>query len=795
MSENLPIRPDPDPGLPAAPVGPLTYAADGFGGPDHGANKGADIGRYVSAILRYKWAIVGVVAAGLAVGVFLAQRVRPTYTAQATIWIETASRTSVDDGPIQSEELLESSAWEALLRTYVVLDHVVREQRLYLDYGDPADSVLFGRFGLQERFLPGFYTLKVSEDGHRWELVGEGGMRVDAGASGDSIGRPAGFAWQPPATALQPEREVSFMVSTPRDAAIRLEQALRVTLPERYGNFMTVELPGSNPNRIASTLNALADRYVEVAADLKRAKLDELTAILEEQLALAERNMSEAEMELEAFRVQTITLPSESSSPVTPGLESTRDPAFESFFALRTDREQLRRDQLAIASALEAQASSGETPVERLWPIDAVQQCTVLRQALEDLTEKQAELRALRSRFTDEHAEVRRLSSEVEALETVAVPRLARALLTQLAEAERALTNLIDSASEELREIPPRMIEEARLQRHMDISETLHEEVQSRYEAARLAAVSSVPDVRVLDQAAVPHQPTNPAAKTQMLLMALLGSFGLAIGGALLLDRFDRRVRYPQQVTTEIGLPILGAVQMAPPHDGDQTDQVVEAFRELRLSILHAYGAAGPVVLTVTSPGIGDGKSFVSSNLALAFADLGYRTLLIDGDIRRGTLHNVLGRTRKPGLTDYLAGETTVPKLVQTTEYPNVNFIGAGAWRRSGPELLASPKMRALLADMRSQYQVIIFDSSPLGAGVDPFVLGTVTGNLLMVLRTGATDRELAGAKLGAIARLPIRVLGAVLNAVPARGAYKYYSYISSYQLPPDEVGATEVPV
>lgn len=801
MSENLPTRPESEPGRPAWGGAAQPGSVEPFGhvSAEMPEEKGTDFGRYVSAVLRYKWAILAIMLAGVGAGYLLMKQVRPAYLAQATIWIETGSgnNTRVADGPIQSDELLESSAWEALLRTYVVLDWVVRDQRLYLDYGDPADSTLFADFSLQERFLPGAYTLEISEDGAGYELQGDRGLLLESGVPGDSIGRAAGFAWQPEAARLRAGRKVSFLISTPRDAALRLETAVRVDLPERYGNFMTLELSGSNPTRIASTLNSLAERYVAVAAELKRGKLDELTAILEEQLEHAERNMTEAEMELEAFRVQTITLPSEPATPVTPGLASTQDPAFESFFGLRTDREQLRRDQLAIARALEAQEQEGETPVERLWTVGAVQQSTELRAALEELTDKQAELRAMRSRFTSAHPDVSRLAAEVRTLETVAVPRLARTLLVQLSRRETALTDLIDAASSELREIPPRMIEEARLQRRMDIAETLHEEVQSRYEAARLAAVSSIPDVRVLDRATVPHQPTNPGEGLQMLLMAIMGSLGLAVGGAMVLDRIDKRVRYPQQVTAEIGLPILGAIQLAPPQGGgEQTEQVVEALRELRLSIMHAHGNAGPIMLTITSPGSGDGKSFVSSNLALAFADLGYRTLLIDGDIRRGTLHHVLGGNRKPGLTDYLAGEGSEEGLIQTTQYPNVNFIGAGAWRRSGPELLASPKMRALLGEVRSRYRVIIFDSSPLGAGVDPYVLGTLTGNMLMVLRTGTTDRELAGAKLEALQRLPIRVLGAVLNAVPSQGAYRYYSYLSSYQLPPsDEVGTASAAV
>jgi len=89
--------------------------------------------------------------------------------------------------------------------------------------------------------------------------------------------------------------------------------------------------------------------------------------------------------------------------------------------------------------------------------------------------------------------------------------------------------------------------------------------------------------------------------------------------------------------------------------------------------------------------------------------------------------------------------------------------------------------MSQLLIALRGNYSVILLDSAPLGAGVDPLVLGSLTGNLLMVLRTGVTDREYAHAKMENIQRLPIRVLGAVLNDVRPEGLYKYYSYLPGY--------------
>ena len=100
---------------------------------------------------------------------------------------------------------------------------------------------------------------------------------------------------------------------------------------------------------------------------------------------------------------------------------------------------------------------------------------------------------------------------------------------------------------------------------------------------------------------------------------------------------------------------------------------------------------------------------------------------------------------------------------------------------QNAPELLQSASMSSLIARLRSDYDVILIDSPPLAAGIDPLVLATLAGNLLLVLRTGSTDRELLEAKLDMLAPLPIRLLGAVLNGVQAKGSYRYYSYYYSY--------------
>ena len=246
-----------------------------------------------------------------------------------------------------------------------------------------------------------------------------------------------------------------------------------------------------------------------------------------------------------------------------------------------------------------------------------------------------------------------------------------------------------------------------------------------------------------------------------------------------MLDRIDPRVRYPEQVSHELGLPILGAV----PHlkDAAEPAEVVEALRGLCLNLVHAHGAAGPLLVTITSPGAGDGKSFLASNLALTFADGGHRTLLVDGDLRRGLLHRRFNANRKPGLIEFLHGDAAREQIVQPTSYPWLYLIGCGTRTNRAPELLGSAAMGQLVAALRQEYDVILIDSPPLGAGVDPFILGTVTGNVLLVLRTGYSHRDAAGAKLEVLNRLPVRTLGAVLNDVPRGAAYGYYSYYSYY--------------
>jgi capsular exopolysaccharide synthesis family protein len=292
--------------------------------------------------------------------------------------------------------------------------------------------------------------------------------------------------------------------------------------------------------------------------------------------------------------------------------------------------------------------------------------------------------------------------------------------------------------------------------------------------------------VRILDSAEPPTKPVRGESVTLILLGLLIG-LGSGIAIAFLIDRFDPRFRYPDQVSKGLGLPILGTIPEIKRAKGqnasqDEAAQVVEAFRSIRMSLAHSFDPAGPIVLTISSPGPGDGKSLIASNLALSFAEAGYRTVLLDGDIRRGSLHHTFGVERRPGLVDHLAGDASLAAILRPATHALLTLIPCGSRRHLGPELLGSARMRELMTHLTSTYQVVIVDTPPLGAGIDPFVLSTATGHLAIVLRAGETDRQMAEAKLQILDRLPVRLLGAILNDVRLKeGAYKYYRYSYGY--------------
>lgn len=736
--------------------------------------------RYLEALKRHVLVIVIITVAGSALGYFAARQVKPLYDAQATVWIEPTR--AAQSGPIRGQQLLPAASWVELLRSFAIVDPVVRSLRLNVSYEKPGDSAAFRGFESAPSLQSGAYTLKI--DGSQYVLSTQKGNVIERGRVGDSIGRKVGFAWAPGSDLLRPGTLLTFRVATPRNASAGLMSNVRAVLPED-GQFLKVTLSGANPDRTAKTVNAWVDQFVLSSGGLKKRHLLEFKRILTEQLNVAEAELRAAEAQLEQFRVNTITLPAEASA-VNGGLQATRDPAITNYFQQKQALVEMQHEIAALESII-AQAKGGPLNMQAFLLLPTILSTTPqLRAAMEEVSSRQAAIRTEQQFLTEAHPRIKQLKESLRVLEYETIPGIAFSIVQTLRSRERDLNARVGTQSQELRAIPTRTIEEMRLVRQVAASETLYNVLKSRYGEVSLAEAQTTPDLSVLDYATVPLFPSTDDGP-RFFLLALLASLGFAVAFALVHDRLDRRFRYPEQATHELGLAITGTVPRFRPNrkgtfEVETMSQAVESFRTLRLAVRYEFPGNLPVVLAVSSANIGDGKSLVSSNLALAFASAGHRTLLVDGDVRRGTQHATFDVPVVPGLVEYLHDDSQIDTVIKPTSSRNLYLLPRGTRRTRAPELLVSERMRVLVESAKQKFDVVIIDAPPFVAGVDAYALGAAAGTILIVLRPGVTDRKLASAKLTVLDRLPIRVLGTVLNGVPTGGLYRYYGTDYAYR-------------
>lgn len=736
--------------------------------------------RYFDVLRRHIILIVLLAVMGSALGLYAARRVKPVYDAQTTIWINAAN--NQQSGPIRAQELLSQTSWEELLRSFAIVDPVVRSLKLNVLPKIPGDSVLFRSFESAQGLRPGSYVLNVTRSGG-YLLSTAGGIEIERGTVGNAIGRAAGFAWNPETRLMKPGQLVSFAVTTPRSMSLGLLSRMRTSLPER-GQFMRLMLSGSDPQRTALTVNAIAEQFVRSAGDLKKRNLLEFKKLLGDQLAVAERELRSSEIQLEQFRVNTITLPS-GGSPVAGGVQATRDPVITNYFQQKSILDDVRNDRLALERMItDSRGGPINTQAFLLLPSILVN-TPQLRTAIEELSSRQAALRTEQQFLTDANPRIKQLVEAVRVLEFQTIPQITLSVLESLRARERELGARVDTQSRELRAIPSRTIEEMRLVRQVSATENLYNTLKIRYEEVSLAEAQTTPDVSVLDFAVAPTRPSSNGGP-RLLMLAILASIGFAGLLVLLHDRLDRRFRYPDDATRELGLEIAGTVPRLKASRNGKFNiplmvQAVESFRTLRLAIRYDFPSGAPIVLSVSSPGPGDGKSLVSSNLALAFANAGHRTLLIDGDVRCGAQHKTFDVPVTPGLVEYLQETANTDAVLKRTSTANLFLLPRGTRRTAALDVLVSERMASLVDTARQQFDVVIIDSPPFVAGIDAYALAAAAGSMLVVLRPAVSDRKLAAAKLLLVDRLPIRVLGTVLNGVPAGGMYRYYGHDYSY--------------
>ena len=214
----------------------------------------------------------------------------------------------------------------------------------------------------------------------------------------------------------------------------------------------------------------------------------------------------------------------------------------------------------------------------------------------------------------------------------------------------------------------------------------------------------------------------------------------------------------------------------------DPKSPISESYRSLRTNITYASADKKIKSLLVSSPQPGEGKSTTTANLAIAFAQLRKRTIVIDADLRKPVQHNVFDHPRGPGLAEYLIGEIEdLSTIIHATKVENLFIITAGGLPPNPSELLGSDRMSNLVDRLESEWDMVLFDSPPIVAVTDSSMISSEIDALLMVVKAGQTDRSAVDRALDTISNVKSPLIGAILNGANPETLAGKYSYYYSY--------------
>ena len=437
-------------------------------------------------------------------------------------------------------------------------------------------------------------------------------------------------------------------------------------------------------------------------------------------------------------------------------------------------RTQMSQSQIALSSAREVQGENHS-------------HVQVIKRVIADLQVRIAE----KERLIIE-SELASVSSQLAAAE----------------ETERQLTQAQNTQRGQAMAMAPDATDYAKLQNEVERIQRQCELLDNRIAEVSVNSLAATPlEVRVLEPASAEDKPVRPR-KTFALAAALLVGWVLGIGLALGREWQDARLHKPEEILEFLGTPVLASIPKINPRLSsvtrgqlvrlDARSPAAEAYRGIRTSL--ALGAtAGAKTILLASPASGDGKSTIASNLAIAFAQAGERTLLLDCDLRQPVQHMIFETDGTTGITNVLTGDAKLRDAVRVTRVPGLCLLPCGRIPENPSEMLASKRFARLMQSLHESFDRIVIDSAPVMSATDARILAASADATLLVLRIKRSMRQLCMLAMEGLQQVGANVVGAIANEVPADrsssyyggGSWRYASQPKRLQVPP--VGAVGI--
>lgn len=307
------------------------------------------------------------------------------------------------------------------------------------------------------------------------------------------------------------------------------------------------------------------------------------------------------------------------------------------------------------------------------------------------------------------------------------------------------------------------------------------ESAESRYSTEAMQRTMPQSPAAIWEKAEVSDFPAKPKVAQNMIIAVAVG-LALGVGLAFLIEYLDTSVKTMQDIEAALGVPVLAVIPRdvavlkdAPPDCPD-----AEGYRIMRTNIEFNRKSPDANTLTVVSGGVGEGKSTTLNNLAFTFAKGGYRTLIVDADLRRPSQHRFFGVSNERGLTDFLTNDIPLEPLLIQTDVENLTFLPSGRLPIDAAGILNSQRMIDLIQQVRGSFDMVFFDSPPILGVSDASVIASSVDMTLVVVQHRRFPRAMLQRVKQGLTNVGARIVGCVLNNTDIRHD-EYYEYYTSY--------------
>lgn len=367
----------------------------------------------------------------------------------------------------------------------------------------------------------------------------------------------------------------------------------------------------------------------------------------------------------------------------------------------------------------------------------------------------------------------------------------------------------INSYKKKNPQILTQSLELLRLKRAKEVYENIYNILLEKGEEQRILHASSGAGVKIVDMARIPDKPISKN-ETRYYVLGLILGLGLGVGCAIFLEYNDTSLKSNEDIERYLNLPVIGNIPHIVHMKKDNiklkrrsnknqkgttvthypgrlldffNDESVttESYRSLRTNLSFVSPDNPIKCLLVTSAGPSEGKSLTVANLALSYAQMGKKTLLIDTDLRRPVMHHLFGIKREPGFSDLFIAGLDYNMAIRATEKENLYLLPAGIFIPNPSELIASQKMISHIEYFKKNYDITFFDTPPVVAVTDAPLLGTKLDGVLLIIRSQKTSREVAEKAISNLENVGVKCIGTVLNDINLSHRYSSYGYYKYY--------------